>query len=219
MAKGAFAAGNYLKLTTLPVTTWPLSMFCAFYPLSATQGRLMRIGTTGTSGYWGLQHLASQVLAADTLNNGGSGSGNPQTVNTSTLNAWNYATVVFNASNDRSLYLNSGSVATSTANATPVTPTQLNVGINGDLSTPFDGYIQDAAIWDIALTAADVAMLHQGISPELVRPENLQFYTPLIRGLQNLAGPIIAETGTVPVQPHNRVIYSVGNNDGIGNNE
>lgn len=219
MAKGAFAAGNYLKAVTAPIVAVPLTMFAAFYPLTTHQGRLLRLGQTGGNGYWGIQVLATGFVAGDTLNDTGSGSGNPQD-STYTANSWNYCTCVYAATNNRTIYLNGNAGVNSTTNsAAPTTPTQINVGINGDLTTPFNGYIQDAAIWNVALDTAEIAALHKGISPELIRPANLQFYAPLIRGIQNTVGLTLAETGTVPVQNHNRVILAVGNNDGIGNNE
>ena len=43
----------------------------------------------------------------------------------------------------------------------------------------FDGDIAECAVWDVALSAADVASLGAGVSPLLVRPDSLIFYAPL----------------------------------------
>ena len=42
------------------------------------------------------------------------------------------------------------------------------------------GDIAEAAIWNIALDDADVALLAKAFDPRMVRPEGLVFYAPLI---------------------------------------
>jgi len=41
---------------------------------------------------------------------------------------------------------------------------------------------QDIATWDVALTDDEVALLAQGVSPMLVRPDALQTWAPCYRG-------------------------------------
>lgn len=43
------------------------------------------------------------------------------------------------------------------------------------------GDIAEVGVWDIDLTAAEVASLAKGVSPALVRPQSLVTYLPLIR--------------------------------------
>jgi hypothetical protein len=47
-----------------------------------------------------------------------------------------------------------------------------NVGIAGNIAHP--------AIWNVALTDAEVAMLASGLSPLRVRPQSLIFYLPTL---------------------------------------
>jgi hypothetical protein len=45
----------------------------------------------------------------------------------------------------------------------------------------FSGDIAEVGIWNIDLTAAEVASLAKGVSPALIRPQNHVAYLPLIR--------------------------------------
>jgi hypothetical protein len=42
-----------------------------------------------------------------------------------------------------------------------------------------NGSLAEAVIWDAALTDAEALMLGRGLSPLLVRPDNIQSYAPL----------------------------------------
>lgn len=60
----------------------------------------------------------------------------------------------------------------------------------------FNGSIADAAIWNVALTADEVASLAAGASPLTVRPQSLVFYAPLTGESTttevNLIGPALS---------------------------
>lgn len=47
-----------------------------------------------------------------------------------------------------------------------------------------DGFPGSRAIWDVALSDAEVALLSRGASPMLVRPEALVEYWPMIRAAE-----------------------------------
>ena len=51
-----------------------------------------------------------------------------------------------------------------------------------------DGSLAEAAIWNAALSDAEVAALATGVSPLLVRPGSLVFYAPLARDLLDRVG-------------------------------
>lgn len=52
-------------------------------------------------------------------------------------------------------------------------------GRSADNIFMFDGKIAEVAIWDAALSAAELAALAKGVSPLLIRPANLKGYWPL----------------------------------------
>ncbi len=70
----------------------------------------------------------------------------------------------------------------------------------------YTGRIADAAIWNVALTADEIASLADGMTCDKVRPQSLVFYAPLIRTLQDLkSGLTITNNNTATVADHPRV--------------
>lgn len=53
------------------------------------------------------------------------------------------------------------------------------IGNRAPNDTPFDGLIAEVAIWNIALNASEIAALARGVSPLLIRRQNLQGYWPI----------------------------------------
>lgn len=51
------------------------------------------------------------------------------------------------------------------------------------ITQPLTGSLCCAALWDVELTAADIAQLVAGFSPRRVRPDRLKEYSPLVRDL------------------------------------
>jgi hypothetical protein len=70
-----------------------------------------------------------------------------------------------------------------------------------------DAKIAESAIWNVALTAAEIATLAAGYSPLFVRPQSLVFYAPIIRELNNLKGGVLTNNGSAAVSVHPRIIY------------
>ena len=96
-------------------------------------------------------------------------------------NVWVHVAAVFAAANSRTIYVNGSSGG---ANTTSRTPTGINsVAIGGAIdSTPdryLGGKVMEAAIWDAALTAAEILELALAMAPPAVRPGNLVSYWPL----------------------------------------
>jgi hypothetical protein len=75
----------------------------------------------------------------------------------------------------------------------------------------FDGLVAEAAIWNVALTAADVAMLNKGYSPMMVRPSALLAYWPLMgrypTELDLFGGFPLTLTNSPAQAAHPRIIY------------
>ncbi len=133
------------------------------------------------------------------------------TSTTYTPNTWQHGCAVFAATNDRRVYLDGGNKGT---NADGVTPTNLDVtaiGRRGGSSPDeyADGLIAEVAVWNIALTDDEVAILAKGYSPLFVHPQNIIAYWPLIRGLNDKVGGFnMTATGTA-IAAHPGIIYTV----------
>jgi hypothetical protein len=119
------------------------------------------------------------------------------------INTWNYVTGIGAASNSRTIYLNGGNSATNTADRplardfdtlrlsnTNVTATVLNAEI---------------AIWDTTLTADEIISLAKGFKPLRIRPQNLVFYSPLVRDFIDVVGAIALTQNGGSVSDHPRV--------------
>lgn len=64
----------------------------------------------------------------------------------------------------------------------------------------------EVGIWNVALTAAEVASLAKGMTCDKIRPQNLVFYAPLVRDLQDTKGGLtITNNNTATVANHPRV--------------
>jgi len=137
-----------------------------------------------------------------------------QTSTTTSTGVWQHICGVFASSTSRSAYLNGGGKGTDTTSRTPnSTLDRTRVGCrcsSGSLAGFFPGSIAEAAIWNVALSDAEVALLAKGLCPLLMRPQNIVFYMPLIRDLVNLKAigtPSAVNSPTVANHP--RIIYSL----------
>ena len=124
-------------------------------------------------------------------------------------NTWSHAAGVFGATNSRIAYLN-GTAGTESTVDRPNLANIDSIGI-GALNRPtreefFNGLIADVGIWNVGLTAAEIASLAKGVTCDKVRPQSLVFYAPLIRNLQDVrGGRIITNNNTATVVNHTRV--------------
>jgi hypothetical protein len=68
------------------------------------------------------------------------------------------------------------------------------------------GQIAEVGIWSAALTDAEIVSLAKGMTCNLVRPQSLVFYAPLIRNLQDVKGGLtLTNNNTATVFNHPRV--------------
>lgn len=104
-------------------------------------------------------------------------------------NAWRHLGVTYDAgaaANDPLMYLDGVSQAVSES-APPSGAPSTNadaymIGNRSEGDRTWDGRIAEFAVWDVILTAAEMAALGAGISPLLIRPASLVSYVPLLGG-------------------------------------
>jgi hypothetical protein len=213
-------SANYLEFSgTPPVNAVPLSMACWFNVPDVTNYyalvAVLKFANAGTDDYFSIGANgagAGDPVFAEVANSAayaGASSGTGYTANT-----WNHACGVFTANNSRSAYCNGGTVGNNSTNRTPVAGsidrTQVGsfVAQSGTFS-PINGSIAEVGIWNVALTAAEVAELARGYSPALVRPQSLIAYWPLVGGYSpeiSLRGGFpLTVNGTMPAAGHCRV--------------
>lgn len=110
------------------------------------------------------------------------------TANSVTANGgWNHLAGVMVGVSERYSYLN-GDTANKGTNTTTISSlsglfNRTNVGSLYYVTTnqqTTQGRVAHPAIWNAALSDAEIVMLSQGVSPLLVRPQNLVFYVPYL---------------------------------------
>lgn len=110
--------------------------------------------------------------------------GTTSQVNTTTgysANVWHHGCIIEAATNNRAVLLDGGSKGTNSDTRTPSGVDDTALGASGRLTNEFTGRLAEWAVWNAALTDAEVATLALGVSPLLIRPNNLVAYWPLIR--------------------------------------
>jgi len=88
----------------------------------------------------------------------------------------------YNGSNVRAYVdgVQEGSVSKSGNMVSATAPVRIGAGSGGSgTENPFDGEIGHCAVWDVPLSASEVASLAAGINPLKIRSENRLFYAPL----------------------------------------
>ena len=101
----------------------------------------------------------------------------------------------------------SGAMLSTTTGRTSIgeTPGNLSAG-----SRAWSGSLAEIGMWEVALGAAEIAALANGVSPLLIRPTALRFYAPLLRDILDVRGGLaLTATGT-SVSVHPRVFAAAG---------
>lgn len=110
--------------------------------------------------------------------------------NSVTFNIWQHVLVTWTGdvtlASDVHIYVNGieTSYKTTTNGSSPATDNstrELVIGNNSDFTRDFDGWIEEVAIWNVILTASEIAQLacpRRG-TPLQIQPSSLQLYVPM----------------------------------------
>lgn len=97
-------------------------------------------------------------------------------------NTWYHAAVVFASTTSRTVYRDGGNAGSDTTSVTVGTVTTTNFGTRFDgaaFGAYLNGQTAEGGVWNVALSAAEIASLAKGVSPLAVRPEALVAYWPM----------------------------------------
>ena len=199
-----------LNTTSTPVATVPLTLACWFRADDVTANRCL-FELADSAGANGFRLLVAGAIAGDPIFADylvGSGT-NAQTTAGYTAGTFHHAAATFPNNTTVTAYLDGGNSATSTGSALNPSPTRINIGARFSSSSAglfFDGQIAEVGIWNVALTAEEIASLADGMTCDKVRPQSLVFYAPLVRSLQDVRGGLtITNNNTATVAAHTRV--------------
>jgi hypothetical protein len=179
MARAFVAASSqYLEIASAILTAPPVTLACWALPSASAFAAMCVANNGSTQNYLAIYCSGGNLVAR--ANDGGAATGSGKAF---TASQWNHFAGVFASTTSRTSYVNG--VAGSTE-STASTPSGINRTAIGRLSSSspagsyFDGSLAEAAIWNIALTATDLAALAAGVSPLLVRPDALVAYWPIL---------------------------------------
>ena len=203
------ASTEYLEIQSALVSIEPFTVACWFKAVDVTHDFvLIGIGDKDVGNDYHLLQARGASSADYILAYSYNGSlGMALTSVAYTANVWHHACGVFAASNDRRAYLNGAGKVTDTTDIVVENIDTFTVGVVPGSSRfgYMDGHIAEIAIWNAALTDAEVAILAKGYSPRFVRPQSLVEYFDLIRGLNGIKGNVLTASGTT-VSNHPRII-------------
>ena len=188
MSRRGWSTSNYVRYGVGMVTAAPLTM--AVWAKTSVTGTaqvpmgLFSSGSAYNRNSFRLEITTGNVVAAATASGGGSS----QAVSSTSISAdtWFHACGVFASSTSRAAYLNGAGKGTEATSRVPSSVDRISIGVGEGttaaqpLAPAGTGDIAEAALWNVALTDAEVASLATGISPLLIRPTSLVGYWPLI---------------------------------------
>jgi len=179
---------------------WPCTIFCRAKSSDLANSQVAASWIYANSPYNGLLMILAGAIASDpsSFSRFGVASVNGATYDSGAWIAFagrGSSNTVFDVDVDGAV-VTGPTTSTSWANSSDV---QIGARLTPSISLPLTGSVAAVAIWDVALTDADVAQLVAGFSPRRVRPQSLRWYAPLVRDLsvvKQAVNPISALAGT-----------------------
>lgn len=115
------------------------------------------------------------------VHRGDSGTQGLATSSAVSANTWTHAAAIFATASSRTAYKDgvAGSAETTNAGTTTVDRTAIGVWERSSPVNFFSGRIAEAGIWNVELTANELAALAAGVLPLNIRPSALVAYWPL----------------------------------------
>ena len=216
------ASSEYLSMGSAVLSGTPISMACWYNSDDATlQQVLMLVSDTAADDDYFAMTLMGDV-AGDYIRARTKRSTTTGAITTAgySVSTWEHACAVFASSTSRAIYINGGDKGTDATSKIPISldTTAIGVAKQSSIAAYMSGLIAEAAIWNIALTDAEVLLLSGGYSPLFIHPQNLVAYWPLIResvgdgtgdGLDIVGGNNLTATNTPVNGDHPRIIYPV----------
>jgi hypothetical protein len=208
------ASSQYLSTASTPVSSLPCTLACWFRITNTSDNNLLVTLDSGASSRIQISNngAASQKrsVQAATFNSSNVFGRIAYSEESYAANNWYHAAGVFETSTTRNAYFN-GNVGTNdgTDGISVSGINKILIGARtsaGTIGQYNNGQIAEVGIWNVALTAAEVASLAKGMTCDKVRPQSLVFYAPLIRNLQDVRGGLtITNNNTATVAEHPRV--------------
>lgn len=185
------------------------SLSCWFYRASNTNAAMFGRGggqagwTNTATAHQFVLFIESSVLYLQNYN--GAGGFNQITTAAPTSGSWRHFSATYDGTTLKT-YKDGAEYASQTR--TFYKPTSSNItriGRSASANTVGASLITDMAIWSTALKSEEITSLYKQFSPHRIRPQNLEFFAPLIRDLQDRCGGLIITNNSATVANHPRI--------------
>lgn len=206
------ASSQYLEIDSAVLTAAPITVACWANTDSLTPNQvLFNLVNKDSPSKAFRTYIRNSTGRIRAVTLGPEGIDYAQTSAGLSVDTWHHCCGIYAASDDRRAFLDGGSKGTDVTSITPTGVNRTSLGREGDPSPTWylSGKLAEAAIWNVALTDAEVLILSKGYSPLFVHPQNLVAYWPLVRDPDNdiVGGFNMTAFNTPTVADHPRIIY------------
>lgn len=184
MARDFDGGTDSLTSDSPPVTAYPYTMSAWVRTTdTATSQAVLWIGDKDVTNHRAFLRIAGNIVGDPVVFTvqGGGAAADANTSSGVTSGVWHHVAAVATSSTDRAVFIDGGSKGTSATDVTPAGIDRIAVGrqVHSSPGAPLTGQVAWTAMWDVALTDAQVAILATGINPRRVRPADLVWVAPL----------------------------------------
>lgn len=176
------ASSQFAAKTSAP-TTYPVTISAWFNSYSTNANQVIAGLFQSDARRLLVYYSPSRTVIVDAIDNGGATPALATSTTTAATNTWNHILAIWDSATSRRVYLNGAGSATNSTSKTTSGLTTLAVGARNNSGTwglHFNGVLAEVAVWNVALTAAELVSLNSGASALEVRPESRVHYSPLI---------------------------------------
>jgi hypothetical protein len=201
-------SNQYLSTTSAPISEVPCTLACWFNVPNVNIGAttIFDVNANAANSQFILYYW-NNTLRIASINNAGTSADASLSIS-GLSNTWVHAAGVFSSNTNRVAYVNGSGGTANTASNTPSGLNTVRIGTRyfRGLGAYFPGIMAEVGVWNVALTAAEIASLAKGMTCDKIRPQNLVFYAPLIRDLVDAKGGLtITNNNGTTVANHPRV--------------
>ena len=199
-----------IEVSSAPVTDAPCTMSCWFNAnnITASHGLITLTASANSSNY--LTLYANGAAAGDPIqciDSGPSAGGTASSATGFSSGTWHHACGTRTGISNRIAYIDGVAGTANNGTAAVAGINQFNIGsFKTQANNWLVGRIAEVAIYNVALTAAEVASLAKGMKASRIRPQNLVFYAPLVRELIDIDSALtLTNQNSATVATHPRI--------------
>jgi hypothetical protein len=208
------ASSQYLSTASTPVSSLPCTLACWFRITNTANNNVLVTLDSGASSRITITNNGAaspkRAVQATTFNSSNVFGRIAFNTESYAADTWYHAAGVFETSATLNAYFNGNAGTLDFTEGVSVSGiNKILIGArtaSGTIGQYHGGQIAEVGVWNVALTAAEIASLADGMTCDKVRPQSLVFYAPLVRDLQDVRGGLtITNNNTATVANHPRV--------------